>query len=282
MSIKNKSVNWNFIEKVGRFIGDNGSTLSMFGGIVALAGALYAAYKASDDVSKANTKYAEEVKKIESRGLSDNEKAIEMKSLKTQKFVETVCAEKWAIGLGVTSGGLIFLTKYLDGLAISGLTAIVVSQQDKIKSLVERTKEVVGEEKFAKIESLSFDDLVEKNFVDEDGSPVAMKATPGAGDIFVDTDTGTMFQIERKQLERAIEIAEQRYKRNHELYRDKWWSILGFEPPTGSRNKCWGPKNPFKVTIGTRVTHGITVNTIEYENIPQMAEHAGILKRKYQ
>ena len=280
MKLKDKIITMKAIEKIGRFVQENGTTLSMVGGILTLVGALYVAYKASDEVSDINRKYAEEVETVAESALTGEEKAKELKDLRIEKNIRIACAEKWAIALGGTSCGLIFLTKYLDGLAISGLTAVAMSQQDKIKSLVERTKEIVTPEQYQQIEEKTFDDLVTQNFVRE-GQPFAIKPVAGAGDIFIDTDTGAMFQMTKSDLEEAIRLAESYYARNHEIYRDKWWSMLGFEPPTGSRSKCWGPKNPFGAHIGTRNTHGITVQTIEYDYIPQMPEHAGILKRKY-
>ena len=280
MNFKNKLTNYRFIEKCGRFVQENGSTLSMVGGIVTLVLALYAAYKASDEISEINKKFAEEVKELQDSGLSEESMAKEMKDLKIEKNIHIACAEKWAIGFGVASGGLIFLTKYIDGLAISGLTAVCMSQQDKIKSMIDRTKEVVGEEKYQEIKKKTLEDLVADNF-NINGEPISIQPIAGAGEIFIDTDTGKLIQIHRKDLEQAIKLAEEYYGRNHEIYRHKWWSIFGLEPPEGSRNKCWGPKNPFKASIGKADIYGCTFNTIEYENNPQMPEHAGILKRKY-
>ena len=280
MKIKGKEINWKFIEKAGRFVQENGSTLSMVGGILLLGGAIYAAFKASGEVVRIQEKYDSELKEMKSGASEEGISKEDLKSLKTERNIHYILAYKWVILLGGSSAGLIFLTKYLDGLAISGLTAVCVSQQDKIKSLIDRTREVVGEEKYQEIEEKTFDDLVTQNFMRE-GQPLAIKPVGGAGDIFIDTDTGAMFQMRRSDLEEAIKLGESYYARNHEIYRDKWWSMLGFEPPTGSRSKCWGPKNPFSAHIGTRNTHGITVQTIEYDYIPQMPEHAGILKRKY-
>lgn len=280
MKIKGKELNWKLIEKAGKFVSDNGSTLSMVGGILSLGLALYAAFKASQDVCDIREDYDEKVKEIQSEAVEGDNSREELKVLRTERNIRYFLAYKWVLLAGGTSAGLIFLTKYLDGLAISGLTAVAMSQQEKIKSLVERTKEVVGEEKFNEIQEKTFEDLVSENF-NINGEPIAIQPVAGSGEIFIDTDTGKIIQINRKDLLEAIKLGENYYARNHELYRHKWWGMFGLGAPEGSRNKCWGPKNPFKASLGTRTIYGCTFNTIEYENNPQMPEYAGILKRKY-
>ena len=280
MKIKGKEVNWKFIEKTGKFVSDNGSTLSMVGGIVSLGLALYAAFKASQDVCDIREDYDEKVKEIQSEAVEGDKSREELKVLRTERNIRYILAYKWVLLAGGASAGLIFLTKYLDGLAISGLTAVAMSQQEKIKSLVERTKEVVGEEKFNEIQEKTFEDLVAENF-NIDGEPIAIQPIAGAGEIWIDGDTGKLIQIHRKDLEEAIKLGEKYYARNHEIYRHKWWGILGLEPPEGSRNKCWGPKNPFKASLTQQPIYGCVFNVIEYENNSQMPEYAGILKRKY-
>ena len=188
-----------------------------------------------------------------------------------------ICAEKYTIILGVGSATGTFLSNYFNGITIAGLTALVAAKQDELKSLAENAKKIVGEEQFEKIKDLTLEDKVMRNFVDDDGRR-AVKTDPYAGDLFIDTDTGVMFQISKSDLEAVLERAEDYCKRNHVLYRDKYFEMLGVEPPTNSKNQCWGPKNPFKAHIGNRTFHGMTIQSIEYEHIPKLPQYAGILK----
>lgn len=259
-----------FLDKAAKFVSDNGSTLSMIGGIATLAGALYAAFKASDEVSEIKEKYVADSEEIESRAISEDEKAKELKDLKSMRNIRLIFAEKWAIILGVTSGGLIFLTKYLDGLAITGLTALAVSQQDKIKSMAKNAKEMLGEEKFVEFENKNLDDLVRRNFFGDDGEPLALRMRPGEGEVYVCTQTGALFQAQKRDIEAIIQNAESYCARNHELYEDKWFDMLGLAPdrrPNDGKVRCWGPKNPFKAHIGRRelFNGNMSCLSIEYD-----------------
>ena len=165
MKFKDKAFDIKFLGKVGNFGRENGSTISMVGGIVTLVGALYAAFKASGEVADISETYVKKVKEIETSSLTIDEKAKEIKDAKAMRNIRYICAEKWTLLFGGTSAGLIFLTKYLDGIAISGLAAVAMAKQDELKSLAEKTKELFGEEKFKEIEEKTLEEKVLKNFV---------------------------------------------------------------------------------------------------------------------
>lgn len=275
--MKNKAIDFKFLGKIGNYLSQNAATVSMVGGIVGLVGALYAAFKASDEVSEIHKEYDDNVKVIKSSALSDDEKAKEIKELKTMRNLRYICAEKYTIVLGVGSAAGTFLTNYFNGITIAGLTALVAAKQDEIRSFAENAKKVVGEEQFEKIKDMTLEDKVLRNFVDDDGRK-AVKTDPYSGDLFIDTDTGVMFQIDKRDLLEVLERAEDYCKRNHVLYRDKFFEMLGIEPPTNSKTQCWGPKNPFKAHIGNRTFHGMTIQSIEYEHIPQLPKWAGVPK----
>ncbi len=270
-----KTIDFKVFEKMGKYLNQNAATISMVGGIVGLVGAIVCAFKASDDVAKIHENYEANVEKIESKPISEDEKAQEIKELKTLRNLQYINAEKFTIICGVVSAAGTFLSNYFNGITIAGLAAIAATKQAEIKSFTENAKKVVGEDTFKKIEDLTLEDKVMKNFVDEDGRK-AVKSDPYAGDLFIDTDTGVMFQIRKSDLEEVLLRAEDYCKRNHGLYRDKYFEMLGIEPPTNSRNNCWGPKNPFKAHIGNRTFHGMTIQSIEYDYIPCLPKTAGI------
>ena len=194
----------------------------------------------------------------------------EIKDAKAMRNIRYICAEKWTLLFGGTSAGLIFLTKYLDGIAISGLAAVAMAKQDELKSLAEKTKELVGEEKFKEIEEKTLEDKVLKNFV-KDEENYAIKPYHRGGKIWIDTETGAMFQMDENDLKAVLERAEDYCARNHYLYQDKFFDMLGIEPPEEkvTHVRRWGPKNPFKASLGTQTCFGATFCSIEYECKPE-------------
>ena len=271
MNLKNNKIaDAKLISKTLNFIRENGSTFSMLGGIVCLGIALYEAFKASDEVSDASEEYAKKVEEIERGTSTGDEKAKEIKQAKTMRNLKYVSAEKGALIFGGASMGLIFLTKYLDGIAISGLAALAMTKQEELKNLKEKAKEVIGEEKFKEIEEKCLEDKILRNFVKEDGN-VALKPYHRGGHIFVDTSTGVIFQMDEEDLKAVLERAEDYCARNHYLYQDKLFAMLGLDPPDERLAKVrrWGPENPFKAKIGTRTAFGMTCSSIEYDYQPQ-------------
>lgn len=269
MKIKNKDIDVKLLNKFGNFIRENGSTISMVGGLVALVGALYCAFKAADDVSEVGEDYAEKVEEIERSAVKGDEKDKLIKEAKSMRNMRYILAYKWALLFGCTSAGLIFLTKYLDGIAISGLAAVAMAKQDELKSFVDRTKEFVGEDKFKEIEEKTLEDKVLRNFV-KDGENVALKPYARGGTIFVDTESGAIFQMNERDLTAVLEHAEDYCARNHYLYQDKFFDMIGVEPPEEKIPKIrrWGPENPFKAHIGTQTCFGATFKSIEYDYRP--------------
>lgn len=270
MKIKNKDIDIKLLNKFGNFVRENGSTISMVGGLITLVGALYCAFKAADDISEVGEDYSEKVEEIERSDATGDEKTKLIKEAKSMRNMRYILAYKWALLFGCTSAGLIFLTKYLDGIAISGLAAVAMAKQDELKSFVDRTKEFVGEEKFKEIEEKTLEDKVLRNFVKE-GETVAMKPYHRGGTIFVDTESGVIFQMDERDLTAVLERAEDYCARNHYLYQDKFFDMIGVEPPEEKINKVrrWGPENPFKAHIGTQTCFGATFKSIEYDYKPQ-------------
>ena len=272
---KKKIVDGKAIGFIERFLNENAPTVAIVGAIGLLGASLFAAFKASGEVSEVNEKYEQKVEEIENKGLSEDEKAKIMREIKSERNIKYILAYKWAILFGGGSTALMILSNVLNGAKIAGLTTALALSQDKLKKLAENGKKLLGEKPWMDVENKTLEDLVMENFVTEDGR-VALKPDKSGGSIFVDTDTGALIQIDENELIEVIQRAEEYCSRNHELYRDKWFEMLGVEPPTGSKVRCWGPKNPFKAHIGTRTFHNMTVGSIEYENSPQVPWAAGI------
>lgn len=273
MKVKGREIDMKFLGKVGNYIRDNGSTFAMIGSIVTLGMALYSAFKASKDVSDINEDYDAEVVNIENKGYSDDRKAKEIKDLKVNRNIKYVLAYKWALTFGGIAAGLIFLTKYLDGLTISGLTALAVANQEKLKSAIENAKKLMSDEQAEKFEELTLEDKVLRNFIGENGELKGFKVQNiskyAHGEIFVDTQDGYIFQIDRDDLIECLEWSKNYWARNHGISKEKHFSHMGIEH-SGNRYEEWGPDNPFEATIGRRDILGMNVSTIEYKTNPRV------------
>ena len=197
--MKEKLLNWQFLSKAEKYIKANGSTISMVGAMVSLGLAIYSAFKASDDISKAHTRYETMVAEInedysddDDVNYSSEEKERLLKEAKATRNVSYILAYKLVILFGGSSLVLMALAKWLDGLAIAGLTTLVAKNQDKLEKFMDNTKELIGEEKFQEIDNKTLEQLFLGNFTD---GPVAFDATIAEGQMFFDTETGIVFKM---------------------------------------------------------------------------------------
>ena len=112
----------------------------MVGAMVSLGLAIYSAFKASDDVSEAHKRYETRVAEInedysddDDVNYSSEEKEKLLKEAKATRNVAYILAYKLVILFGGSSLVLMALAKWLDGLAIAGLTTLVAKNQDKLE-----------------------------------------------------------------------------------------------------------------------------------------------------
>lgn len=295
MSEKKKLFDSKIISTVWNFVGQNSATLAMAGSIICIGCAIYAAFKASDEVSEANTKYAEEIEKIDSTASEGpqnaNLKVSQIKEAKMNRNLKYIYAYKWAILFGFGSAVLTFLCNYWNGVTIAGLTTALAIKDDKIKKLIENGRKLIGEDKFKEIENTvleseleskgitkeKLEELMAKNF-EEDGDELVLKPHHHLGQLFLETLNGCIFQMQKDELEKVLKEAEDYCIRNHGINRYKFYEMLGIvdKAPTNSKSVWWGPNNPFKAYIGRRYVFGILIETIEFECIPCTPETAGI------
>ena len=266
--------NMKFLSGIENFLKENASTFSMVGGIACIAGAIYAAFKASDEVSTTNKTYVENKKQIETEAISEDEKAVKLKDLKTNRNVKLILAYKYVLLLGGSAIGLTLLTQYLNGITITGLTALAISKENEIKAMLKNGKEMIGEEKFKEIEDKSLEDIISEKFF---GDSNARRVSPRDGHLVIDTDSATIFQINEDDLIGVLQHAEDYCNRNHGLSQAKFFEMLGFvESPTNAREKWWGPNRPFKAHVSNRTYLGAQIPSIEYSFTAGTAWSAGI------
>lgn len=256
------------------FLKENASTISMMGGIACILTAIYSAYKASEDVVEINEKYEAEKKDVNSRPISDVEKGIILKELKTNRNIKLVLAYKLVILFGGSAIALELLTQYLNGITIAGLTALAFGKEEEIRNLIKNGKEMIGEEKMKEIEDKSLEDIISEKFF---GDSTARRVSPRGGHLVIDTDSATLFQISESDLKDVLQHAKEYCERNHGLSQSKFFEMLGFvESPTDARVKWWGPKRPFNAHISNRSYLGAQFPSIEYDYSSGSAWDAGI------
>lgn len=275
---------------IANFVSENASTLTMVGSIVTLGMSLYEAFKAAEAISKEKEESAGKIEKVQSEAISEPEKAAKIKEIKTERNFKYVFIYKWAIMFGILSAILMMITKWIDGMTIAGLTALGVRYQDKLKSFMNHTKEVVGEEKFKEIDDKTVEEKVLKNFFGEDG-PQARKFSPRLGNrLWVDAEEGIIFQMNLKDAQDTLDHAEDYFKRcgKNGFSQSKYLEMFGLSKEEIRRQigqnryteKWWGPNAPFKPSIGTVTVMGATFPSIQFAYPPTSAERAGIVGAK--
>ena len=279
MNMKTKLSDAAVVGKIENYLNQNGPTLALFGGLIGLGCTLYAAFKASKSVVKVNEDYAKKEAEIASESISDDEKASKTKDLKLERNIKYVLAYKWAILAGFGSAGFMILCNYLNGAKIAGLTAALALSEDKLKKLVKNGKEMIGEEKFKDIENKTLEDLVRKNFMDDDG-PIIIRPSEGKGDgdIYVDTLSGAQFQFHgtEDELKDVLNDCGDICFRHDGIPVSKYYNKLGIPTPPWVGG-FWGPNAPFRATIGRRELFGATFKTIELAYMPTDPKKAGVI-----
>ena len=285
---KTKLMDNKTVGMVGRFLNENAPTLLIGGAIGALVGALFAAFKASGEVSSIKNAYDQKVKGIEAKGLSDDEKAKEIKDLKSDRNVKYILAYKWVGLLGIASISLMIGANAMNGAKIATLTTLAVANQDKLKKLAENGKKIVGEEPWKDVENKTLDDIISENFFGEDG-PKAKSIDPKNGELFIlfnpDFSRATLFQSMEEDVRCSIENADRYYRNNGNLLgEDKFDEFLGFpSDPNAKSELYWTPEQPFKVHIGTRECLGGTFKCLEYDISPvKLSSEKNFYKAKAQ
>lgn len=275
---KGKFIDNKTVGMVGRFLNENAPTLLIGGAIGTLIGALYAAFKASGEVASVKAAYDEKVQEIEGKGLSEGDKAKEIKDLKSDRNVKYILAYKWVGLMGLASISLMIGANAMNGAKIATLTTLAVANQDKLKKLAENGKKMIGEEPWKNVENKTLEDIISENFFGKDG-PKAKRIDPNKRLIF-DPALEVIFQVDdENDVKEALQNAERYFKNNgNRMWVTKYAEMLGFvDIPETVKLKCWGPNNPFKVHLGTRTLYDgtLTIPSIEYENLPELCDKSG-------
>lgn len=281
---KTKLMDNKTVGMVGRFLNENAPTLLIGGAIGTLVGALFAAFKASDEVSSVKKTYDQKLDQINSKTLSEDEKAKEIKDAKSDRNVHYILAYKWVGLMGLSSILMMIGANAMNGAKIATLTTLAIANQDKLKKLAENGKKMIGEEPWKKVEDKTLEDIISENFFGE-GGPKAKKIDPNKR-LILDPALEVIFQVDSEEdVQEALNNAERYFKNNgNKIWLTKYAEMLGFiDIPETAKLKCWGPNNPLKAHLGTRTLYNgtLTIPSIEHENMPLLCGDAGFGIARY-
>lgn len=206
-----------------------------------------------------------------------NSVAAHRKALRRRKIdyvLECLLDEKWTILSGGVAIGAEVSAMKLTGEKIAVLGGALGLSQDKIKKVLKKTKEAIGEEEFEKIKAdIRADDIKEKM---ESGEPEKSKApwdeNGGEYELYYDDFTGGLYQFQNSQLQDAIASGREyfsRHKKRGGMDFNKWRSMLGLPDCISGQMFSFDEEHPFEVKITvTKQDNGSWVSAIEYPTIP--------------
>ena len=252
---------WNGIKDI---IDNNAPTIATFGSVFGVGLTIYFAYKASKASAVVQEEFDEEINILEnstdSEAMATEEYKAEKNRIKLNKYLKLIYIYRWALLSGFASGGLAFLSNYLNGRTIAAITTLLATNSEKLKKGAEKVKEMVGEEKFAQLrdeinheiyneklykgelhkEKSSNKSVDKENDISSNGSEHAINV------YFPDLDW--MIEIDERILKDAIAEAERMEYLNVNEFR----SLLGFKSVPIFNTLCWdvSHKHPFKAHFG--------------------------------
>lgn len=266
------------VSKVENYLNENMPTICGISALVAFAFAVYEAFTASEKVAAVKAEYDEKIENVESEDISEDEKARKVKDLKQERNIKYVLAEKKAIA--AAAGGTVLggVSHYLTGSKIAFLSGALVAEKDKVKKLLNSTRQVVGDEKALEIENKVLEEKLDQNFISKDG-PVCYSIDHDSdreGDLYFDTALGMVLKWNgtEEELIKTLDEAEDQCIRCHALPAKKYCKFLKIPCPPWIGG-YWGPKRPFTARIGKRILRGATFKTIEHDFDPVGPKEAG-------
>lgn len=262
-----------YVGGVEGFLKQNGSTISMVAGFVTLGLTIWRAYKASSDVAKIQADYESGKKKIATEGLSEDEKRVKIKELKAERNTKSILAYKWVLLFGGSTLGLMLLSQYLNGIAFTALAGYAMKEEDKVKQLVKKGKEVLGEDKFKEVEDSILEDKIKT--ANQPCIADQLSSASNEGVLVADSITGLVSEFKSlDDVKDALTGGEKYWSRNHGISFEKFLQNIGFNysaantDPT-ERSLGWDANNPLITSLDYSKYKTAQVLTIFYTNQPK-------------
>lgn len=260
---------------IKQILDTNAPTLATFGSVLGLGLTIYFMHKASKQAAKAEEKYEEDIQDLEDQkaiegvdegGISDEEFKSEKARIKTNKYIRLIYIYRWALISGFASGGLAFLSNYLNGRTIATITGLLALNQEKLQEYAKKGKEMLGSEKFEELRDEVNKEIlgkkIEKGDVKVERSKIKVaedENRPDEGyERLYDTFWGEMYDIPTGRLNDAIAEAERLEYLNY----NDWRGMLGIDSCQAGYKFKWDRTNPFKahkgyVNVGIAGMHAI-------------------------
>jgi len=268
-----------FFNGIKQILDTNAPTLATFGSVLGLGLTIYFMHKASKQAAKVEEKYEEDIQDLENQkaiegvdegGISEEEFKSEKARIKTNKYIRLIYIYRWALISGFASGGLAFLSNYLNGRTIATITGLLALNQEKLKEYAEKGKEMLGSEKFEELRDEVNKEIlgkkIEKGDMKVERSKIKVSADENGPDEgyerLYDTFWGEIYDIPKRRLEDAIAEAT----RMEYLNFNDWRGMLGLDSCQAGYKLKWDRTNPFKahkgyVNVGISGMHAICYDT---------------------
>ena len=291
-----------------KLLDNYGPELSCVVSLLSIAAAGYSAFRASTKVAETKADYEQQKKQEESNyetevvndwvlnggeksdnGITDEmlksfeernpirvkEHNRRVRHMKIEYAMECALDEKWTI----LFGGLAVVGE-ISAMKLTGEKMLVLAgglglSQDKLKKVLKKTKEAIGEEEFEKlkadIRADNIREVVESGETEKSDAP--WKDENGTVyEKYFDDFTGSIYEIPESQLNDAIRTACE-YFGTHQtrggMNFNKWRSMLGLPDCRAGRMFTFDKEHPFEVKITTtKLAEGVWVKAIEYPTIP--------------
>ena len=264
MNTKINFKNNKFWSGIKDILDNNAPTIATFGSVFGVGLTIYFAYKASRASAVIQEEFDEEINILENStdadAMASEEFKAEKNRIKLNKYLKLIYIYRWALLSGFASGGLAFLSNYLNGRTIAAITTLLATNSEKLKKGAEKVKEMVGEEKFAKLrDEINHEIYNEKlhnggikteksvnKFSKYDDGPNSDGSEHAINVYFPDLDWKV--EIDERILKDAIAEAERMEYLNVNEFR----SLLGLKSVPIFNTLCWdvSHKHPFKAHFG--------------------------------
>ena len=267
-----KNLNLGVIRSLKKLVDDYGPELLCGGAIVSLGFAIGSAFKASEKVVEINNDFPKDEITLSKESSPEEKKAIVERRI--TRDIRYALAYKWVLMFGLGSVAMMIASNRVSGSKIAGLTVALAASEDKIKKLLPKIKEHIGEEEFNKIQDDFRRDVLNEKIKNDEPvyEPVEIRTgeKPENYEVFFDSYMHSLIEVPESQVRDAIEAAKEYICRRCDycLTYNKWRGFLGLDDCPAGKEVEWNPLNPFSVRIGELQFGNETIKTIEYENMP--------------
>lgn len=247
-----------FFNGVREILDTNAPSLLTAGSLIGIGFTIFFAMRASKEAGRVQEEAEEKLEELEQRkteeDISEDEVKQERQRIKLDRSMKMIYIYRWSLVAGTAAGVMALLSNFLNGRTIATLGTMLALNKKKLEEGANKVKELVGEDKFKKIQEDIDRDILHDKLKDPRNIVVSKKSV-GKGDPevsdddyvqYYDTWWGQIYEIPRGYLEDAFAEAS----RTTFLKWNDWRGMLGLESCGGGYKVGWGPNNRFKAHTG--------------------------------